>query len=63
MNIRLKRAEIVNDLYDLKKECEILLNRCDKLIDDILKVQTEEEANEFYKTHDIEEGLNLIRIF
>ena len=54
--------EALEELEKLRKECEILLERTKVYREDILNVKTEEDAKQFDETHDIEEGLEIIRL-
>lgn len=63
MNIELIKKEVLTNLCELKQECEFLLKRIDEYTEEILKIQTEEEAKIFDETHDIEEGLKIIQLF
>lgn len=63
MNIDIRKQEILTQLYRLKKECETLLERIPLVREDLLKVKTEEEAKMFDETHDLEEGLKIIKLF
>ena len=63
MNIDIRKQEILVKLSRLRKECEILIERTYIYREDLLNVKTEEEAKQFDETHDIEEGLEIIRLF
>ena len=63
MDIDLRKNEMLLQLQKLRKECEILLERTQLYREDILNVKTEEDAKQFDETHDIEEGLEIIRLF
>ncbi len=63
MDIESKRNEALQELEKLRKECEILLERTKVYRGDILNVKTEEDAKQFDETHDIEEGLEIIRLY
>lgn len=63
MDIESRRKEALEKLEKLRKECEILLERTKVYREDVLNVKTEEDAKQFDKTHDIEEGLEIIRLF
>ena len=63
MNIDLRKHEMLFQLQKLRKECEILIERTYTYREDLLKVKTEEEAKQFDETHDLEEGLEIIRLF
>ena len=47
MNIDARKQEMLNDLYTLENECKILLDRIPKVREDLLKIQTEEDAAKF----------------
>ena len=63
MDIESRRKEALEQLDKLRKECEILLERTQLYREDIMSVKTEEDAKQFDETHDIEEGLEIIRLF
>lgn len=63
MNIEIKKQELLVTLKQLREECEILIERTYAFREDLLKVKTEEEAQEFDRTHDLEEGLRHISLF
>lgn len=63
MNIDVKKQAMLVDLLRLSEEAKLLLERIPVYREELLKVETEEEALEFDKTHDLEEGLNIIRLF
>ena len=63
MNIDIRKQEMLTKLYLLQKECEALLERIPLVREDLLKVNTEEEAKMFDETHDLEEWLELIKLF
>ena len=63
MDIESRRNEALEELEKLRKECEILLERTHVFREDILNVKTEEDAKHFDETHDIEQGLEIIRLF
>lgn len=63
MDIESRKNEALEEFDKLRKECEILLERTKVYREDILNVKTEEDAKRFDKTHDIEEGLEIIRLF
>ena len=63
MNFNVRKEAILVDLLRLEEEAKLLLERIPAWREDLLKVKTEEEALEFDKTHDLEEGLNIIRLF
>lgn len=62
MDIESRRKEALEELEKLRKECEILIERTKVYREDILNVKTEEDAKQFDKTHDIEQGLEIIRL-
>ena len=62
MDIESRKNEALEKLEKLRKECEILLERAQLYREDILNVKTEEDAKQFDETHDIEEGLEIIRL-
>ena len=63
MDIESRRKEALEKLDKLRKECEILIERTQVYREDIMNVKTEEDAKQFDETHDIEEGLEIIRLF
>ena len=63
MDIESRRNEALEILEKLRQECEILIERTQVYRDDILNIKTEEDAKQFDETHDIEEGLEIIRLF
>ena len=63
MDIESRRKEALETLEKIRQECEILIERTQVYRDDILNVKTEEDAKLFDETHDIEEGLEIIRLF
>ena len=62
MDIESRKNEVLEKLDKLRKECEILIERTQIYREDILNVKTEEDAKQFDETHDIEEGLEIIRL-
>ena len=63
MDIESRRNEALETLEKLRQECEILIERTQVYRDYILNVKTEEDAKQFDETHDIEEGLEIIRLY
>ena len=63
MDIESIKNEALEELEKLRKECEMLLERTQLYRKDILNVKTEEDAKQFDETHDIEQGLEIIRLF
>ena len=63
MNIDFRKNEMLLQLQKLRKECEILIERTYTYRQDLLNVKNEEEARQFDETHDLEEGLEIIRLF
>ena len=63
MYIDLRKFEMLLQLQKLRKECEILIERTYTYREDLLNVKNEEEARQFDETHDLEEGLEIIRLF
>ena len=63
MDIDIRKQEMIVQLSRLRKECEILIERTYTYREDLLNVKTEEEAKQFDETHDLEEGLEIIRLF
>lgn len=63
MNIDARKQEILNNLYMLENECKIVLDIIPKVIEELLKVKTEEDAAQFDENFDsLFESLNLITI-
>lgn len=62
-NLEERKQSALNGLKDLEEDIKILSERILKYKEDIVKVQSKEEADEFDKTHDLEEGLKFIRLF
>ena len=62
MDIDLRKNEMLLQLHKLRKGCEILIERTYTYREDLLNVQNE-EARQFDETHDLEEGLEIIRLF
>lgn len=64
MNIDTRKQEILNNLYMLENECRLLLDIIPKVIEELLKVKTEEDAAQFDKSFDsLFESLNLITLY
>lgn len=63
MDIESRKSEALEKLEKLRKECEILVERTKVYREDVLNVKTEEDAKQFDETHDIEEGLEIIRLY
>lgn len=61
--IDLKKQELLVILRQIREECRLLITRTYDFEEDVFKVKTEEEAKEFDRTHDLEEGLMYIRLF
>lgn len=63
MNIDTKKQEILNNLYMLENECRIVLDIIPKVIEELLKVKTEEDAAQFDENFDsLFESLNIITL-
>lgn len=63
MSIDARKQEILNNLYMLENECKIVLDIIPKVIEELLKVKTEEDAAQFDENFDsLFESLNLITI-
>lgn len=61
MNIDARKQEILNNLYMLENECKIVLDRLPKVIEELLKVKTEEDAAQFDENFDsLFEGLKFL---
>ena len=63
MNIEVRKQEMLCELQKVRGEGEILIERTHAFREDLLKVKTEEDAIAFDETHDLEEGLDCIRLF
>lgn len=63
MNIETRKSELLIQLMEINKECEILKSRIVSCVEDLLKVHTEAEAKVFDQTHNLEEGLKHICLF
>ena len=63
MNIKERKIELLIQLMEINKECEILMRRTVSYREDLRKVNTEAEAEVFDQTHDLEEGLKHICLF
>ena len=57
------KKQIYNELDELETECHILLTNIISTRRDLEKVRTKKQAVEFDETHDLEFGLEHIRIF
>ena len=61
MNIDARKQEILNNLYMLENECKFLLDIIPKVIEELLKVKTEEDAAQFDENFDsLFEGLKFL---
>lgn len=63
MDIDIRKQRMLVELLQIREECEILIERTHTFREDLLKVKTEEDALEFDRTHDLEEGLKHITLF
>ena len=63
MDIKQKKIELLGVLIELEDEVKILHKRIVKAMEDLPKIETLEDAKEFDKTHDLEEGLKHIELF
>ena len=64
MNIDARKQEILNNLYMLENERKFLLDIIPKVIEELLKVKTEEDAARFDENFDsLFESLNLITLY
>lgn len=57
-----RKAEIFKALDQLEKEANVLLGRIKTTREDLESVHTYEEAKEFDRTHDLEEGFDIITL-
>lgn len=62
MNVDVRKQQMLVELKQIREECEILIERTHAYREDLLKVKTEEEAKEFDRTHNLEEGLRHISL-
>ena len=60
MTLEQRKQQLINQLDDVERDCKTLLGRTAKFYIDLLAVRTEEEAKEFDRTHDLEDGLRII---
>ena len=63
MDIEKRKIRMLDELREIREECEILIDRTHSYREDLLKVNTEEEAVKFDETHDLEAGLKHICLF
>lgn len=63
MDIDVRKQQMLVELQQIRAECEIIIERTYAYREDLLKVKTAEEAQEFDRTHDLEEGLRRISLF
>ena len=64
MNIDVRKQEIFNNLCMLENEYKFLLDIIPKVIEELLKVETEEDAARFDENFDsLFESLNLITLY
>ena len=61
--IKKRKEQFHNALDELETECHILLTNIISTRRDLEKVRTKKQAVEFDETHDLEFGLEHIRIF
>ena len=59
----IRKQEMLTALARVRNDCEVLIERTYAFREDLLKVNTKEEAEEFDRTHDLEEGLMYIRLY
>ena len=59
----IKKREMKEILQRVRNDCDILIARTYDFEADLMGVNNEEEAKEFDRTHDLEEGLMYIRLF
>lgn len=62
-NLEERKQRMFSELDAIEEDIKILKERIPKYREDILKVQSKEEAVEFDKTHDLEKGLKAIQLF
>lgn len=60
--IDIRKQDMLVQLKRIREECKLLIERTYTYREDLLKVNTEEEAQEFDRTHNLEEGLIYIRL-
>ena len=63
MDIEKKKIELLGKLVELEDDIKVLRKNVVKAMEDLPKVETLEDAMEFDKTHDLEEGLKYIQLF
>ena len=63
ISVEERKQRVLFDLIRVENEAKYLLERIASFREDLLKVKTEEEALEFDRTHDLETGLDIIRLF
>lgn len=59
--IEARKRRIFEELATIEKEAKVLLDRIQTFRTDLESVHTAEQANEFDRTHDLEEGFTNIR--
>ena len=59
----IKKREMKETLQRIRNDCDILVARTYDFEADLLGVKTEDEAEEFDQTHDLEEGLVYIHLY
>lgn len=63
MNVEERKKKMFDELAELEKEAKILLERIRAFSIDLDAVHTAEEAVEFDRTHNLEEGFRHIELF
>ena len=65
MNVEAVKAQMLEDIESLEGECKRLLELIPRYRSDLTKVETEEQAEEFDRTHnlEVEAGLEIIQLF
>ena len=65
MNVEAVKAQMLEDIESLEGECKRLLELIPRYRSDLAKVETEEQAEEFDRTHnlEVEAGLEIIQLF
>ena len=63
MYIDIRKQELLVTLHQLEQEAKLLLERIPQFREDLLKVKTEEDANAFDESHNLEQDLKHISLF
>lgn len=63
MYIDIIKQELLVTLHQIEQEAKLLLERIPQFREDLLKVKTEEDANAFDESHNLEQDLKHISHF